>query len=186
MIFSCTTSLNTKKLPVLHTQCICFRMVLRINSSYFPLQYYSYWIYNWQWMCFLCGTDWIFVQKNTVFMFLNFAFSVISCTSLYDMSQIPLRTVFSRFYPIFRWSPQKCKVWLFLYVIQGSFYVQVLSNIDWATRWSVNTCIHSFLRSFVGGQGQWVLRTIVCMRGVRGSVYEGFSEIGRASCRERV
>jgi hypothetical protein len=100
VISSCTTSLNTEKLRVLHTHCVCFRMDLRINSSYFPVKYYSYCIYNWQWMCFLCGMDWIFVQKTPVFMFLNFAFSVISCTSLYDISQMPFRTVFSEFTPI--------------------------------------------------------------------------------------
>jgi hypothetical protein len=38
------------------------------------------------------------MQENPYFMFLHFALSI--------------RAVFLRFYAIFRWSPQKCKIWV--------------------------------------------------------------------------
>jgi len=42
-----TTTFNTHKLYVLPTQCICvFRMDLRTNSDYLPIQHYLVVFYN--------------------------------------------------------------------------------------------------------------------------------------------
>jgi hypothetical protein len=41
MVNICTTCLNIKENCILPTQCICvFRMILTINSDYFPNQHY--------------------------------------------------------------------------------------------------------------------------------------------------
>jgi hypothetical protein len=44
------------------TQCICvFRMILTINSDYFPKQHYPVGLCSGDVMCFLWGTNWIYI-----------------------------------------------------------------------------------------------------------------------------
>ena len=53
---------NIQQFYVLSTQRIyVFCVDLRTNSDYFPIQHWLGGLYNWDGVCLLCGTDWVFI-----------------------------------------------------------------------------------------------------------------------------
>ena len=56
---------NIHKLHVLPTQCIyVFCVDLRTNSDYFPIQHKLTGFYNWDGVCLLRGTVWVFIYDS--------------------------------------------------------------------------------------------------------------------------
>ena len=50
---------------VLPTQCVYgFCVDLRTNSDYFTVQHWLVGFYNWDGVCLLCGTDWMFINNS--------------------------------------------------------------------------------------------------------------------------
>jgi hypothetical protein len=61
-LYVCTTCFNTLKLCILPTQCICvFRMVVTINSDFYPKQHQPVGLCSGDVMCFLWGTNWAYI-----------------------------------------------------------------------------------------------------------------------------
>ena len=59
-----TARFNIQQFYVLPTQCIyVFRVDLRTNSDYFPIQHWLTDFYNRDGVCLLRGTDWVFIYK---------------------------------------------------------------------------------------------------------------------------
>jgi len=88
----CTTRLNVQKFHVLSTQCIyVFCMDLRTNSDYFPIQHWLTGFYNWDGVCLLRGTDWVFIYNSTfcphsVFMCFVWIWEQTAIISLYSIN----------------------------------------------------------------------------------------------------
>jgi hypothetical protein len=63
----CTTRLNIQQFCILPTQWIyVFCMDLRKkNIDYFPVQHYRTGCYNWDGVCLVRGTDWIFIYNSS-------------------------------------------------------------------------------------------------------------------------
>jgi hypothetical protein len=55
---------NIQQFYVLPTQCIyVFCVDLRTNSDYFTVQHWLVGFYNWDGVCLLCGTDWVYIIR---------------------------------------------------------------------------------------------------------------------------
>ena len=60
-----TTGFNIQQFYVLPTHCIyVFYVDLRTNSDYFPIQHQLTGFYNWDGVCLLRGTDWVFKYSS--------------------------------------------------------------------------------------------------------------------------
>jgi len=83
---------NIQQFYVLPTQCIYVSCVdLRTNSDYFPIQHWLTGLYNWDGVCLLRGTDWVFIYNSTfcpysVFMCFVWIWEQTAIISLYNIN----------------------------------------------------------------------------------------------------
>ena len=93
----CTTRFNLHKFYVLPIQCIrVFCVDLRTNSDYFPVQHKLTGLYNWEGVCLLRGTDWVFIYNSTfcphsVFMCFVWIWEQTATISLYSINWLVCR-----------------------------------------------------------------------------------------------
>ena len=83
---------------VLPTQCIyVFCVDLRTNSDYFTVQHWLVGVYNWDGVCLLRGTDWVFIYNSTfcphsVFMCFVWIWEQTKIISLYNINCLVFTT----------------------------------------------------------------------------------------------
>ena len=87
-----STRFNIQLFYVLPTECMyVFCVDLRTNSDYFPIQHELFGFYNWDGVCLLCGTDWIFIYNSTfcpqsVFLCFVWIWEQTAIISLYSIN----------------------------------------------------------------------------------------------------